>query len=158
MTYNEFLTGEYWREVPGFPDYLINNKGEVLSKNKKHKLAICYYGKTAVYSFHSRKTRKVKSVWKLLLEAFPDVDFSETEIAQAKCATKGIRGAYLWKCRHKEGARKTKRKYIDGICWRSLIKYESKIITIGYFATKEEALMAYYSTFLMLRGFKPWRD
>lgn len=55
------------------------------------------------------------------------------------------RGAYPWK-----DPSNPNRK------WRAMIKYEGKLITLGYFETKEDAYDCYQESFASMHGFWPW--
>ena len=146
---NEFV------EIKGYPNYLINNLGEVFTKkyDRLLKNSVTHRGYLKV-GLTNEDGLKYKLIHRLVYENFgknwnPELSVDHIDInPQNNCIT-NLRMATRQQQQFNTRVRKTNKLQLKGVeqkstnCFRARIVIDGKRTAIGYFKTKEEARQAY---------------
>lgn len=159
-----------WKRIKDYPNYKISNYGEVYSFHFKRTIKpyTQKQGKSLRVMLRNINGSKSISLANLVIKYFDkdwslnkqyalhlDYNRSNNIETNLECTTRGdllrywhryrnkIRGIYDWNIGHNK--------------FRVALKHKDKVKTVGYYKTKDEALMGYYNAYLALYKEEPFK-
>lgn len=154
-----------WKSIRGYKNYEVSNMGKVRNKETGGILKIqTNQAKTRYVTLWKNGLSKNLILGNLVLKAFGakrlfttihiDGDHSNNKLSNLK---PGTRAESLVQNRRALGKLRGVYKFpIGDKNWRAILAVDKKSITIGYFKTKAEAIIAFYNAYKNKYGAKPF--
>jgi hypothetical protein len=141
-------------EIKGYPNYLINNLGEVFSKKYDRNLKNILRNGYLEVKLTNEDGYKHKSVHRLVYENFgknwnPELSVDHIDNNKQNNCIENLRMATRQQQQFNRRVKRTNKLQLKGVeqkstnCFRARITVGGKRETLGYFKTKEEARQAY---------------
>ena len=154
---NEFV------EIKGYPNYMINNFGEVFSKKTDRNLKPIFKRGYVYVRLTNEDGAKHKSVHRIVYENFgknwnPELSVDHIDNNRQNNCIENLRMATIQQQAFNRRVKKNSKLQLKGVeqkstnCFRARITVDGQRETLGYFRTKEEARQAYETKARELHG------